>query len=64
MDEDDIAIEPESEIGEGIYRLFSVLAQDTVSITAKGLLEVAAWVEAHKAVLEEQRAIDDLKPKS
>ena len=51
---DDITIDPEPEIGEGVYSLFSVLAQDSVSITAKGLLEVAAWVEQNKAALEKQ----------
>ena len=49
-----IAIPPEMRSGHHSYSVFSHYAKEAVEVTAQGLLEIAAWVEEHRAELLQQ----------
>ena len=36
-----------TEIGKGVYSVFSIHCKDSIAMTTEELLELAAWVEAH-----------------
>ncbi len=38
--------------GNSVYRLFSLYDKESVAITAQGLLELTAWIEANLETLE------------
>ncbi len=39
-------------VGNSVYRLFSLYDKESVAITAQGLLELTAWIEANLETLE------------
>ena len=42
---------------EGVYRIASLYSsRDSIAVTSQGLLELATWIEANKATLENEAA--------
>lgn len=46
---------------EGVYWIVSLQSRDRMTITSQGLLELATWIEANKAILEEEAAKEGRK---
>lgn len=52
--EPDVTITLAEDFTTPVYAVFSALADESIAITAKGLLEIAAWVEEHRQELEQE----------
>ncbi len=42
----------------GVYDLYELFEGDKINVTAQGLLDIAAWVEEHRAKLEQESDVE------